>query len=82
MLRVCVSIASWINPMLGSGAEFGKFTSVEVCTMCLISTSTGSGIRFVSGRMITIFPGRRTSESPNFPFLDKRRLPSSTSTLM
>jgi hypothetical protein len=68
--------------MLGKGAASGKFTSAEVWTTYLISTSTGSGIRFASGCMITIFPGRKTSESPNRPFLDRRRLPSRTSTLM
>lgn len=77
-----VSIAAWINPMLGKGAESGKFTKVEVFTTRFRSTSTGSGIRLASGRMITILPGRSTSESPKVPLRDKRKLPSRTRTLM
>jgi hypothetical protein len=77
-----VSIAAWINPILGKGAESGKFTRVEVFTTRFRSTSTGSGIRLASGRMITILPGRSTSESPKVPLRDKRKLPSRTRTLM
>lgn len=82
MLEFWTSMAAWISPMLGNGAESGKFTRVEVLTIFLRSTSTGSGIFFASGFMITILPGRSTNESPKVPLRDKRKLPSSTSTLM
>ena len=39
------------------------------------------GNLFASGRIITIFPGCKTSESPKDPFRDRRKLPSSTRTL-
>src|SRR5438477_5427647 len=73
-------IAAWISGMLGKILLPGKFTKVDVLTICARSTSIGSGIFFASGRMITIFPGCKTNESPD-PFRDKRKLPSSTRTL-
>src|SRR5439155_24274027 len=74
-------IAARISGMLGKILLPGKFTKVDVLTIWARSTSTGSGIFFASGRMITIFPGRKTNESLKDPFRDKRKLPSSTRTL-
>src|SRR5438477_12757361 len=67
--------------MLGKILLPGKFTKVDVLTICARSTSIGAGIFFASGRMITIFPGYKTTESPKDPFRDKRKLPSRTRTL-
>src|SRR5438552_15866418 len=74
-------IAVCISGMLGKILLPGKFTKVDVLTICARSTSIGSGILFASGRMITIFPGCKVTESPKDPFRDKRKLPSSTRTL-
>ena len=71
-----------MSGMLGKILPPGKFTRVDVLTICARSTSIGSGIFFAFGRMITIFPGCKTNESPKAPFRDKRKLPSSTRTLM
>src|SRR5438309_8581145 len=70
-----------MRDMLGKISPPGKFTRVDVLTISARSTSIGSGIFFASGRMITICPGCKTTESPKDPFRDKRKLPSSTKTL-
>ena len=75
-------IAAWMSGMLGKTSLPGKFTKVDVLTIWARSMSIGSGILFASGRIIIIFPGCKTSESPKDPFRDKRKLPSSTRTLM
>src|SRR6476661_9221566 len=74
-------IAAWMSGMLGKTLLPGKFTRVDVLTISARSMSIGSGIFFASGRIITIFPGRKTNELPKDPFRDKRKLPSSTRTL-
>src|SRR5205085_7411886 len=74
-------IAAWISGMLGKTLLLGKFTRVDVLTISARSTSIGSGIFFASGRMITVFPGRKANELLAYPFRDKRKLPSSTRTL-
>src|SRR6476619_3846848 len=74
-------IAAWMRDMLGKTLLPGKLTRVDVLTISARLTSIGSGIFFASGRMITIFPGCKTNDSPNDPFRDRRKLPSSTRTL-
>ncbi len=71
-------LGSWTAGFLGELENRAGLINVEVFTICRILTSTGSGITFESGRMMSSLPGFSSNVSPKRRLRDTRRLPSNT----